>query len=250
MFYSYLVVNKGFKELNPLISGYEKCRAGHFFGPAIREYYLLHFVKSGKGIYKVGQKIHQVKSGQVFLIKPGEVTYYKADERGPWEYIWIGFDGNLSHKFASLPYVFEMNGRPFCDIFLAQDYKNCREEFLAAKLFEIYCELFESKEKPKKEYVRQACDYIKANYANDISVKTIAELIGIERTYLSKIFKEKTRETVREYIINIRLDKARAFLENGSNVSEAARLCGYRDVFNFSKMFKKKYGVPPKKYIK
>ena len=244
-----LIVNKGFKELNPLITGYEKCDAGHSYGPSVREYYLLHYIKSGCGVYKCNENTYTLRSGQVFLIKPEEQTYYQADYSEPWEYIWIGFDGTLSEKFDSLPYVFEMKSRLFYDILLCQGFTNCKEEFLTAKLFEIYCELFDSIGKPRKDYVRQVCDYINFNYANDLSVQSMAEMLKLERTYFSKIFKEKMHESVQDYIINIRLNKALGFLENGSNVSEAAQLCGYHDVFNFSKMFKKRYGVSPKHFI-
>lgn len=248
MFYN-LIINKEFKELNPLITGYENCAANHSFGPAIREYYLIHYVKNGKGIYRCNGTIYPVKAGQAFLIKPNELAFYKADLNDPWEYIWIGFNGTLSKRLESLPYVFDMNGRLFNEILLCRSYINCREEFLAAKLFEIYCELFELKEKPRKDYIRQASDYINSNYTNKISVKSIADMIGIERTYFSKIFKEKMCQSVQDYIIDIRLDKAKKFLESGNNVSEASQLCGYSDVSNFSKMFKKKYGVSPKHFI-
>lgn len=42
------------------------------------------------------------KSGQGFLIAPGQVTTYRADEQEPWEYTWIEFDGLRAHEALNL----------------------------------------------------------------------------------------------------------------------------------------------------
>lgn len=74
-------------------SGSESCAQGHFFGPAVRTHYLIHFIRSGKGRYMRGNSEYALKKGDAFLILPGETTKYMADEEEPWEYTWIAFDG-------------------------------------------------------------------------------------------------------------------------------------------------------------
>ena len=74
-------------------SGSESCAPGHFFGPAVRTHYLIHFIRSGKGRYMRGNSEYALKKGDAFLILPGETTKYMADEEEPWEYTWIAFDG-------------------------------------------------------------------------------------------------------------------------------------------------------------
>ena len=73
--------------------GHEHCQPGHSFGPAVRPHYLIHVVLSGKGIFKHQGHTYSLKSGDSFLIKPMDSTYYEADQNNPWEYAWIGFDG-------------------------------------------------------------------------------------------------------------------------------------------------------------
>ena len=78
--------------------GHEKCTPGHLFGPATRNHYLFHYVLSGTGTLMAtnskGQNVnYQVRSGQGFMIFPGQINTYIADERLPWEYMWIEFDG-------------------------------------------------------------------------------------------------------------------------------------------------------------
>ena len=73
--------------------GHEHCQPGHSFGPAVRPHYLIHVVLSGKGIFKHQGHTYSLKSGDSFLIKPMDSTYYEADRNNPWEYAWIGFNG-------------------------------------------------------------------------------------------------------------------------------------------------------------
>ena len=96
--------------------------------------------------------------------------------------------------------------------------------------------------------MRQACDYIDANYMNAVAIRDIARLVGVERTYLAKIFKEKTGRSMQDYLIDTRLSKAAELLERGYTVAESAAIAGYGDSFNFSKMFKRRYGASPSAY--
>ena len=88
-------------------------------------------------------------------------------------------------------------------------------------------------------------NYIQTSYAHKLSVELIATQIGLDRRYLSSLFKKKTGFTIQEFIVNTRLEESLRFLQQGYTIQEAAQLCGYEDISNFSKMFKKKYGKSP-----
>ena len=69
--------------------------------------------------------------------------------------------------------------------------------------------------------------------------------------YISKIFKEKTGDSPINYLIQIRLGKAKEMLEeNRGSIRTIAAQVGYDDVYHFSKLFKKYYGVSPLYYRK
>ena len=90
--------NENFIDLCMYQFGYEKCDPGHSFGPATRNHYLFHYVLSGTGTLMADDakgitQTYSVKSGQGFMIFPGQINTYIADERLPWEYMWIEFDG-------------------------------------------------------------------------------------------------------------------------------------------------------------
>ena len=238
------VVNKGFSELNPIDAGYEKCVSLHSYGPSIREYWLIHYVVSGCGKIFKTERTYTANPGQAFLIKPGEICKYTADEKTPWEYIWIGFTGTMAENFEKLGCVFDAPGQVFHKILRAADYKVCREEYLASMLFMLYTQIF-SLISGREDYVVQAMNYIEAKYTSDITIGEISKIIGIDRCYLSKLFKSKTHVSMQDYLIDIRIKKATEFLQSGRSVSETATLVGYKDVFNFSKMYKKRTGRPP-----
>lgn len=70
--------------------------------------------------------------------------------------------------------------------------------------------------------------------------------------YLKKMFKKATGLTPHQYLTDKRLESAASILATycgKGNISETARLCGFSDPLYFSRMFKKKYGVPPRGYI-
>lgn len=90
--------NVNFIDLCMYQFGHEQCEPGHSFGPATRNHYLFHYVLSGTGTLMADNakgitQTYNIKSGQGFLIFPGQINTYIADDKLPWEYIWIEFDG-------------------------------------------------------------------------------------------------------------------------------------------------------------
>ena len=230
------LTNRNLQDLNPLVAGEEACAPGHRFGPAVRGYTLLHYVLSGKGTFHARGEVYPVEAGQVFLIRPGEVTTYTADSETPWHYRWIGFDGQLSQAFSRLPPVFDCPER----FFPAKE----SEFLLAASLMELYDHLF-SEEKSGNPHVRRVENYIRASYMLPIRVDAIAKELCLDRRYLARLFKTHTGRTLQEFLIQVRLEAAMEHLRRGTSVKETAALVGYEDVANFSKMFKRVYGLAP-----
>lgn len=240
----YILVNRYFQDLNPLIFGQQDCRSGHSFGPAIRKYTLIHFVTQGKGVLYKGGEAYPVHAGEAFMILPDEVTTYVADQDDPWHYRWIGFDGELSKKFADFSPVMEVSEDFFWEVDRVLQQGAMVEYFLAGQLFRLLSELLAGR-KHSNHYIRKVSDYIKTSYMREIHVEQIAASLNLDRRYLSRLFKEKTGQTIQEYLISVRMDEARRLLSEGRSVSETALLCGYLDVCNFSKMFKRVCGVSP-----
>lgn len=73
----------------------------------------------------------------------------------------------------------------------------------------------------------------------------------ISPTYMSKLFKQETGESPINYLIKIRMEKAKELLvKEELSVKEIANSVGYQDAYHFSKLFKKYTGNSPSDYIK
>lgn len=241
-----LIENKHYTDFSPRDYGYEECSPQYTFGPAIRSHYLIHYIEKGKGTFKNEECEYHLKAGDAFLIRPGEVTWYCADKDDPWSYIWIGFKGKLSEHFADLPDILHPDESIFTEIKTFP--KSMIEERLVSSLFKLYCNIFEDRVSP--DYANKVIGFINSHYMEKIKIEEIADYIGLNRKYLSRIFKQKTGLSMQEFLIKKRLTEAKKLIERGYNVGEAGMLCGYGDAFAFSKAFKSFFGESPKAYKK
>ncbi|GIO11088.1 hypothetical protein J19TS2_06430 [Cohnella xylanilytica] len=97
--------------------------------------------------------------------------------------------------------------------------------------------------------VRQALDYMRERYAEEVTSDAIAEHIGISKDHLRHLFKEETGETVLDALTRIRIDEAKRLLRDGSlKIYEIAERVGYRNGQYFSQVFRKATGMNPLEY--
>lgn len=244
-----LLTNRFLQDLNPVVAGAQQCGPGHRFGPYIRGYTLIHYVRSGKGKFYARGEEYEVTAGQAFLILPGEVTTYEADREDPWCYCWVGFDGSMTRRFEELPPVFTMDETLFINIFPPEGYTGRPEYWVSGGLHRLYGGLF-PQPLSGNIHVQKVENLIRASYMEQITVESIAKALNLDRRYLTRLFKEHTGKSVQEYLIGVRMDEASHYLERGYGVQETAKLCGYTDFANFSKMYKKYFGKNPKKQPK
>ena len=83
-------------------------------------------------------------------------------------------------------------------------------------------------------------------------MEQLAHNMYLSPVYISKIFKEETGESPINYLIKIRLEKAKDILlkDVNSSIKNIANQVGYEDAYHFSKLFKKYYGISPLHYRK
>lgn len=102
----------------------------------------------------------------------------------------------------------------------------------------------------KAYVVSEIRQYLTEHYSEKISLDLIAKNMYLSSAYISKIFKEETGEAPINFLIKLRLEQAKKQLETGEHQSIKAisTSVGYDDVYYFSKLFKKYYGVSPLNY--
>ncbi len=249
------------RDLFPLFCGCEDCRPGHAYGPAVRGYYLMHYVRSGGGTFSSGGRESRLSEGQCFLIRPNEITFYRADPRDPWHYVWIAFGGEMApvllrsakldgisvFENARVSALFEGLFRQMADGELDGE-KN--ELGMLSFLYALFAAFPQSMPAAgqRERYVRKVKNYVTKMASNPIPVSRLAGYCGLDRHYLCRIFKKETGQTLQGYVLGYKMDRAKELLLSSSlSVGDIARSVGYADVYNFSKLFKKHFGASPKK---
>jgi len=258
---SKIVINQGYKPINPVECGSQRCVPNHSFGPAIRDHYLLHFVVSGKGKFVTPRGEYAVVKDQVFIIKPYEITYYEADGVEPWSYIWIGFtsDMELPAELISCDVITEPAlQKLFKDAsgnkqFTKERADGAYECYLCGIIWQLIGIL--KRRTPAftragESYVTPAISIMRSEYQMPLSVGEISARLHVNRSYFCEVFKAFTGVSPKDYLKSFRMEKAaELLLRRTLNVSVIAVSVGYSDVFVFSRAFKRHYGVSPTEYV-
>lgn len=247
------IVNQKLQDINPRVCGWEDCEPFHKYGPTVRNYWLFHYIVDGEGIFRKGDREYHLCASQMFMIRPGELTYYEASGEKPWKYIWIGFECNAAiSKMLTEPVITLPQGKLLFEALQrAEEMSAGKEAYLCAKIWELlYLISFGQKKAGRKElYIQQAKNFIESEYMMGITVGEVAARLGLDRSYFSNLFRASQGKTPQQYLNEVRMRQAAAQLvELGYSVTETAASVGYADVFAFSRTFKKFYGISPSEY--
>lgn len=103
----------------------------------------------------------------------------------------------------------------------------------------------------QKNLIQQVDQYIEHNFNKKISLDDIAEELHINRSYLSRLYKNKTGVNLFDAILYRRVEAAKEYLlQTDMKTYEISEAIGVEDAGYFSKMFKKIAGVSPKEFRK
>lgn len=102
------------------------------------------------------------------------------------------------------------------------------------------------------DILNPAIEYLKRNYmSNDLTNSKLAAVCNISEVYFRKLFLKVYNTTPRQYITDIRIDKAKQLLAEGVlKINAIAHECGFSNPYHFCRLFKKKTGVTPSEYMK
>lgn len=240
------------------------------------------YILSGHSKYIINNEIYDLYSGDMFICNPGiyhQLLFINNNE--PCVEFYCGFTDfqfkNMSPNCIDIndKYILHMSCEAKQEILklcynMVVENLSCKagkyfmlKAYLIQMLLTIIreFEIYDCKPETKgcnfdnfnKNYaVKKIITYINENYSHKISLDKIAQNMYLSPVYISKIFKEETGESPINYLIKIRLEKAKEILlqSNSNSIKEVATLVGYEDAYYFSKLFKKYYGVSPLNYKK
>ncbi len=249
-------------KISGLQYGEEACAPGHAFGPYIRDHWLVHYVRSGRGRFRIHGTDYEVHAGDVFFIPPYISTYYEADREDPWDYQWIGiFGSGLDEVYAAAGLSAHAPVRAVSDaVSRALDdlLKQGESIHPCAAISAAYAFLAAlAKNAPPipssgdKAYVERAEDYLRRSLYKKVSVTDMAAHLNIDRSYLTALFKKHRGISTQQYILKRKMEAACGYLlATDYDLARIARSVGYDDVFVFSHAFKKLYGISPSAWRK
>lgn len=119
---------------------------------------------------------------------------------------------------------------------------NCLK--LAAQL--LYHKFITLRKARPEYYLKQ---YIAENLAGSISIRAAAGYIGRRVSFVTHQFKQFYGCSFQEYVLSYRIEKAKAYLTSKS-IAETAGLCGFKNRYHFSRVFKQYSGTTPAQYQK
>ena len=202
------------------------------------------------------------------MLFPHQLNTYVADDKIPWEYVWIEFDGLRVKEMLDV--VGLCMDQPvykarYKDIAAAMDTEmmyivNHKKEspfHLIGHLY-LFMDYFvrsavsvsTNKESGLRDfYIKEAFSFIEQNFQNNISVEDIAASCGLNRSYFGKIFHENTGKSPQEFLISYRMTKAAELLKlTDLSIADIGNAVCYPNQLHFSRAYKNVYGISPRQW--
>lgn len=249
------------QDIYPLQYGEQECDSGYGYGPCIRNFYFLHYVYSGRGYLLAEGKRYEIAAGQYFLIYPGQLAYYEADKKEPWMYRWLEFSGAFCEEVLpaagfskETPVLSDTDGevgRALCSLTAAG---HAEFSLIMGRLWGVLHAMTAGRMQETgggSAYVRKCEAYMRMNLHKKIRVTELAAYAGINRSYLSRIFREQKGQSPQQYLLKLKMETAAQHLKKkGISIKEAALCVGYDDPLEFSKQFRRYFKVSPGRWRK
>lgn len=226
--------------------------------------YIMVMVLEGEVTYAVNGELVTAQKNDVLIFAPDTVRSGETNPQKPWSFISVNFhlDGNeafnelFRHSYVYLQNAGERLRNQFVDIAYYWEGKNslyriqCKN-LTGSILYYVIHGLLPHQQRPHYKKMEDARAYIQANFRGNINVEVLAERLGFSSSYFRKLFKDAYGMAPMQYIISLRIHTAQDLLLSGEvNITEAASLCGFDDIYYFSTLFKKQTGLSPSQYMK
>ncbi|WP_199624526.1 AraC family transcriptional regulator [Paenibacillus alkalitolerans] len=257
-------------EIVVLFSGHERTPAGHHVGPRVLDYFLVHYIMSGKGWCRASGDKQHLKAGDSFFQFPGTLSEYCSDETDPWRYCWIAFRGALAREWTEMlgvspeqPALFSERNRKLLKLFQSV-YRSLRSNDgissdvqAGAYLRLLFSEWIRSRlpaPQPQRRMtqaeiqVERALQWFTLQYAQPKAIAKLAKDLGYHRTYFSKLFRKTVGMSPQQFLLHIRMERAKELLRQPLTVEQVASSVGISDPLYFSRQFKRRYGISPTEF--
>ncbi len=232
--------------------------------------YILIYCIQGNGWLSINGIRKPIHKNQYFVIPKNQAHSYGSNTKNPWSIYWVHFSGKLSDEFIDssdfIKSISDSNEARISDrIKLFEEilqilemgfnkeniiYANiCLLHFLASiKYIDQFRQLKNTKVTDK---IDKAILFMRENIKKELSLKSIADKVGLSHSHFSFIFKQRTGRSPMDYFIKLKIQTACQYLDHTNmKVKTVAHEVGIEDQYYFSRIFKKTMGDSPQKYRK
>ena len=229
------------------------CEGGFDSSVRVFDYGYFLYCHKGTGIFRIAQTDYTMKAGDICFCPPNTPNTIIADQKDPFVLSGLEFD-ILSNVFTDrLPRYYNIYR---ADYFVKQCVLEMLKECTARKAgYQTICTgilttmCYKLLRKPilmEDQSVDEIIHYLNENYNKDIKQKELAQLFNYHRNSINNIIKRATGLTVKQTLIEIRLQHAMTFLKySNKSIGEISEMCGYNSPTFFIRQFKEKTGVTP-----
>jgi AraC family transcriptional regulator of arabinose operon len=245
--------------------GYEDETIFHPFTKSQGSKYLLVYVSSGEGKYRVNNKVYHVAENDFFVLPVRYATGLESAEKNRWSIYWAYFSGSQSRKMVQHLVANKyspMKAKPlvgrisqFNDILHHLELMENIENLVYAnsRFYSFLCSfrlmVLSAKKYGSKDGVIQSIEYMRENISNAISLEDLAEVAGLSVSHYCAMFRQKTMQTPMQLYTSMKIQRACQLLQNRNQTIKAiAYSLGFFDQYHFSKVFKQIMGVSPKEF--
>ncbi|TDW96371.1 AraC family transcriptional regulator [Dinghuibacter silviterrae] len=253
---------------------YRQHPSDHYFtwnkGRVLQEYQVI-YIAGGEGSFESTHVPETaVPPGTVILLFPGEWHRFKPATRTGWDEYWVGFRGEVAdnlvkRKFfdtsmALLPVGYSA---AVVDLFSAiidqtRTERPGYQPYAAGILLHLLGYVFSQTRQQSfgdtdgiKNKMEHAIMLLRSKIDEDVSIREIAEQLNVSYAWFRKWFKLYTGLAPQQYVIQLKMDKAKALLaDSGNTIKGIAYQLRFEHPLYFSKLFKEKVGVSPESYRK
>ncbi len=213
----------------------------------------VHLIPAGQaGLFELSNLENKTAQRIVLAMDPEWLRRFVLDHTGSMDVgrmtFFLGRDEKTLATAVTALYRALQEPQPMTSLFV-----DSAAQFIAASVLRDHCNLSESPfttVAPRRR-LKRVLDYIHENYTADIQLAELADEAGLSAFHFSRVFKEATGMSPRQYVIKLRMDEACRLLKKSSlDVLEISSRVGYESVSHFSSLFKRHMGISPAAYRK
>lgn len=233
------------------------------------EHFSIGAITTGRSYYHYGSETFQISAGTVVLMNPGDVHACNPIDNEPWSYQMLYIDTPwLTELQHQLGFSTDQGYRPF-------NTPHTQDAVLYRGLLELYRILVDEQAEhlqkqdalvsyfsdvqqrlnpagtPLREVnhkLERAAEYIRTHCTEGVKLEDICLEAELSPSYLIRAFKQYYGLTPHAFLVNQRIQFARARLRQGAPIADVALAAGFADQAHFQRAFKQHFAATPGQY--